>query len=131
MADTVPTLCFISLFVPDLDAAVKTYTVLLRRAPSDTPGTAPVPHPFASKGPVVFDLGGLSLALYQCDTKTTHPGDVGFGLQTQLDQAAETVKSQGGQVFWGPRNLGSTSRRMAIGMLRDRHFFELVDDEDC
>ncbi|MBN2192704.1 MAG: hypothetical protein JW751_07785 [Polyangiaceae bacterium] len=120
------TLRFISLFVPSLAEAVPRYQALLGVAPSDGPGDAPMPHPFASKGPVVFRLGEVALALYQCDGRTTHPGDVGFGLEAPVEAAAKRLREQGGQVFWGPQAIGDGDRRLAIGMLPDRHFFEIV-----
>jgi hypothetical protein len=68
---------FVSLFVPDLAQAARTYEALLGTPPTEGPSPAPAPHPFAAAGPVVFEVGGVALALYQADGKTTHAGDVG------------------------------------------------------
>lgn len=124
---TQPRLRFISLFVSDLAQAVTNYQSLLKAAPTDDSEAAPAPHPFATKGPVVFRMGDVALALYQCDDHTTHPGDVGFGLETAVDEAALRLREQGGQVFWGPSAVSESGRRLAIGMLPDRHFFEIVE----
>jgi len=126
-----PSLRFISLFVPSLAEAVPRYRALLGVEPSERMGAAPAPHPFASQGPVVFQLGEVALALYQCDGRTTHPGDVGFGLEAPVEAAAARIREQGGRVFWGPRALGDPERRMAVGMLPDRHFFEIVAGADA
>jgi len=75
----------------------------------------------------VFRLGEVALALYECDGRTTHPGDVGFGLETTVDAAAARIREQGGRVFWGPRAVAGQERRMTVGMLPDRHFFEIVE----
>ncbi|MBN1612504.1 MAG: hypothetical protein JW940_38090 [Polyangiaceae bacterium] len=120
---------FISLFVPSLEDAVPRYAALLGTAPIDGSKAAPSPHPFAAKGPVVFELGGVSFALYECDGRTTHPGDVGFGLVTAVDQAAARLREQGGRVFWGPKAVTPGGRTMAVGVLPDRHFFELTQPE--
>ncbi len=123
----VPALRFISLFVPSLAEAIPRYQALLGVAPSAGSDPAPEPHPFAARGPVVFRLGEVALALYECDGRTTHPGDVGFGLETPVDAAAARLREQGGRVFWGPRAVAGRERRMAVGMLPDRHFFEIVE----
>lgn len=120
---------FVSLFVPSLEEAVPRYRALLGVPPSEGPGRAPCSHPFAAKGPVVFELGNVALALYECDGRTTHPGDVGFGLAASVETAATRIREQGGRVFWGPKATASGGRTMAIGMLPDRHFFEIVEPE--
>ncbi len=121
------TLRFISLFVPNLADAVGRYQALLRVAPSAESGAAPAPHPFGVKGPVVFQLGEVAIALYECDGQTTHPGDVGLGIECPLDEAASLLREQGGSVFWGPASLGESEQRMAVGVLPDQHFFEMVE----
>jgi predicted enzyme related to lactoylglutathione lyase len=118
---------FVSLFVPDLAEAARTYEALLGTAPARDPSPAPAPNPFAAAGPVVFDVGGVVLALYQADGKTTHAGDVGFGIETDVDEAAAVIRERGGVVFWGPEPLGADGRKMAIGVTTDRHFFEVVE----
>jgi hypothetical protein len=118
---------FISLFVPSLSDAVPRYTALLGVEPSQQTGAAPTPHPFAAKGPVVFQLGDVTLALYECDGRTTHPGDVGLGLHAPVEQTVARLHAHQGRVFWGPAPVGHDGRRMAVGMLPDRHFFEIVD----
>jgi hypothetical protein len=121
-----PRLRFVSLFVPNLAEAVERYEALLQTKPIYGASAALTPHPFAAAGPVVFQLGDVSLALYECDGHTTHPGDVGFGLETNLDEAAARMREQGGTIFWGPAS-SESGQTAAIGMLPDRHFFELVD----
>jgi hypothetical protein len=118
---------FISLFVPSLEEAVPRYTALLGTPPAEGSTAAPSPHPFAAKGPVVFELGAVSLALYECDGRTTHPGDVGLGIVTTVQEAAARLREQGGRVFWGPKAMSADGRTMAVGVLPDRHFFELVE----
>jgi hypothetical protein len=41
---------FLSLFVPDLEQARRTYEALLGTPPSEGPSPAPAPHPFAAAG---------------------------------------------------------------------------------
>jgi hypothetical protein len=132
-----PQLRFISLFVPNLADATRRYAALLQTAPcatatldatGDGPSMAvPLRHPFAANGPVVFQLGDLALALYECDGKVTHAGDVGFGLVSDDSQTAARLAEQGGTVFWGPTALGDGQNKLAVGMLPDRHFFEIVE----
>jgi hypothetical protein len=126
---TPPRLRFISLFVPNLAEAVRRYEVLLEVAPNYASPAALTPHPFARLGPVVFQLGDVALALYECDNQTTHPGDVGFGLETNLDQAVSRIRELEGHVFWGPASANEGGLSAAISMLPDRHFFEIVEPE--
>lgn len=123
-----PHLRFLSLFVPDLAAASQRYEAIFGVPPLAADTAPPSPHPYAAAGPVVFDLGGVKLALYQCDGRTTHPGDVGIGLHTDEPPAVVSVPAaeQGGQVFFGPRQLTGDDRSLAIFMLPDRHFFEVI-----
>jgi predicted enzyme related to lactoylglutathione lyase len=125
-----PRMRFLSLFVPDLDTAVAQYTAVFGVEPREGPGAALSPHPFSGRGPVVFDLGQVCLALYQCDGRTTHPGDVGIGVEVE-DPAVTTgaVRASGGQVFFGPRTVAGDGREMAIFVLPDQHFFEVVKGE--
>ena len=127
-----PRLQFLSLFVPDLAAASQRYEAIFGVAPAPDETEPPSPHPYASAGPVVFDLGGVKLALYQCDGKTTHPGDVGIGLRTDgpPDQLAKRARQHRGQVFFGPQALPGDGRAMAVFMLPDRHFFEVIGTAD-
>jgi hypothetical protein len=127
-----PSLRFLSLFVPDLAAATERYQAVFGVAPQADDSVAPSPHPYASAGPVVFDLGGVKLALYQCDGRITHPGDVGIGLQGDEppDATAERARQHQGQVFFGPQQLAGDGREMAIFMLPDRHFFEVMGSAD-
>jgi hypothetical protein len=123
-----PSIRFISLFVPNLTDAVLRYAALLQVAPVDGSIAALSPHPFAAKGPVVFRLGNVELALYECDGRTTHPGDVGIGLQSAVAETAARLDAQGGTVFWGPDSIGE--RKLAVGMMPDRHFFEIVEPNE-
>lgn len=122
-----PQMRFLSLFVPDVAAAAARYTAIFGVEPQDGPGSAPSPHPFAAGAPVVFELGPVCLALYPSDGRTTHPGDVGIGVEVS-DPAATTaaVREQGGQVFFGPRPVSGPGRDMAVFVLPERHFFEVV-----
>lgn len=122
-----PELRFLSLFVPDLEAARERYEAVFAVAPT-TSDDVPPRHPFAAAGPVVFDLGGVKLALYQCDLRTTHPGDVGIGLLVDGPVASITnrVPPTGGQVFLGPQPVAPDDREMAVFVLPDRHFFEVL-----
>ena len=123
-----PTLRFLSLFVPDLDDARRRYQTIFGLEPSERDPDVPAKHPFAKRGPVVFDLGTCKLALYECDMRATHPGDVGIGLDVaeDLSATAKRAASQKGQVFFGPKPLADDNRSMAVFMLPDRHFFEVV-----
>ncbi len=117
----------VSLFVPDLEEARRTYEALLGVPPTEGSSAAPAKHPFAAAGPVVFELAGVALALYQVDGKTTHPGDVGLGIEIDVGEAAAVIREHGGLVFWGPEARGEDGRKMAVGVTRDRHFFEMVE----
>lgn len=123
-----PTLRFLSLFVPDLDDARKRYQTIFGLEPITDVHDVPCPHPFAKRGPVVFDFGTCKLALYECDMRGTHPGDVGIGLDVAEDLAATAKRaaSNQGKVFFGPKRLADEERDMAVFMLPDRHFFEVV-----
>jgi len=129
-----PRLRFLSLFVPDLATAARRYREVLGVAPVEETGPAlapaPSPHPFAAAGPGVFDLGGVALALYQCDQRTTHPGDVGIGLEADPRAVADRAARRGGgdgKVFFGPKALpGDDGRELAAFVMPDRHFFEVL-----
>jgi hypothetical protein len=138
MSASPPTIRFLSLFVPNLADAARRYQAVLGVAPStraESPGSpgprsAPAPHPFAAAGPVVFELGEICLALYQCDGRTTHPGDVGIGLLDRApSDAAGRAAANGGRVFLGPARLPADGREAAFFMLPDRHFFEVLASE--
>ena len=124
-----PALRFLSLFVPDLEAATETYQSVFGIQPI-ADELAPAPHPFAAAGPVVFDLGSVRLALYQCDQRATHPGDVGIGLGVEGSPRAisQRVAPAGGRVFFGPQPLAGDDREMAVFVLPDRHFFEVIGE---
>jgi len=125
---TTPQLKFLSLFVPDLDDARARYEAILGVAGHTTDDVVPAKHPFASRGPVVFDLGGCKLALYQCDMRGTHPGDVGIGIDAAGDVVgmAKRADASGARVFHGPKRLADDDRTIAVFMVPDRHFFEVV-----
>ena len=124
-----PTVRFLSLFVPDLERAARFYEEVFGLRPASAT-QALSRHPYAAAGPVVFDLGGVELALYQCDQRTTHPGDVGIGIEAggSTAEIARRVAPVGGRVFFGPQPLGEGHRELAVFVLPDRHFFEVVGD---
>lgn len=122
-----PSIRLISLFVPSLAEATAHYSALLQVSPCSGSNSAIEVHPFASKGPVVFQLGSVALALYECDGRTTHPGDVGIGLEDTVQETAARLNAQGGTVFWGPSPIEGHERQLAIGMMPDRHFFEIIE----
>lgn len=119
-----PRIEFLSLFVPNLEASVERYRAVLGIEPASEPGLALASHPFAAKGPVVFQLGNVALALYQCDTQVTHPGDLGIGLRVNGRETVRRFGETGGQVFWASPE--TTEPQLAIGVTQDRHFFEMV-----
>jgi catechol 2,3-dioxygenase-like lactoylglutathione lyase family enzyme len=124
-----PTVRFLSLFVPDLQAAARYYQSIFGAPALDHDDHAPSAHPFAAAGPVVFALGPVRLALYQCDQRTTHPGDVGIGIEVEsgMQELCARASQHGGRVFRAPSKLANGGRTMAGFMLPDRHFFEIVD----
>ncbi|MBI4702378.1 MAG: hypothetical protein HY744_14750 [Deltaproteobacteria bacterium] len=123
-----PRIRFLSLFVPDLESAARRYEAVfgVRRRPGAD--GAPRDHPYAAAGPVVLDLGPVELALYQCDGRTTHPGDVGIGVELDGPPAAlgRRAAEQGGRVFFGPAARGADGRELCVLVLPERHFFEVV-----
>ncbi len=124
-----PEVKLLSLFVPDLDTASRRYASVLGVEPAAHCGPAPKPHPFAAAGPVVFQLGAVTLALYQAaPDRGTHPGDVGIGLvgAGSVADIAARAAAHGGNVFFGPAKLPEDGREMAVFVLPDRHFFELL-----
>ena len=124
-----PELRFLSLFVPDLEAAKKRYEEVLGVSALEADGTSPDPHPFSPATPVLFDLGGVKLALYEANPdRGTHPGDVGIGVMVQGSPAALAgrASAQGGKVFYGPKRVPGDGRELAVFVLPDRHFFEVL-----
>ncbi|MFH1464800.1 MAG: hypothetical protein ABIO70_10475 [Pseudomonadota bacterium] len=116
-----PSLRFLSLFVPDLPAAAARYAAFLGMAPVLDDPDVPRAHPYAAGPPVVFPLGQVKLALYPCDGRVTHPGDVGIGLVSDDPAALLGRAAQAGaQVF--PAHPAAPLR---VFMLPDRHFFEV------
>ncbi len=114
-----PKIRFLSLFVPDLDRFRSMYAELFGVEPE--PAAPPIveDHPYSPQPPVVFDLGGVKLALYQADGRVTHAGDVGIGLVTDAPAELERrARKHGGQV------MGAGTLRIIA--MPDRHFFELV-----
>ncbi len=125
-----PEMRFLSLFVPDLAAATQAYSAIFGIEPRPDAGQALDPHPFAGGAPVVFDLGSVCLALYQCDGRTTHPGDVGIGVQVSDPKATtDAVRQTGGQVFFGPRKAAPQGPDLAVFVTPGSHFFEIVDED--
>jgi catechol 2,3-dioxygenase-like lactoylglutathione lyase family enzyme len=124
-----PELRFVSLFVPDIDEAARRYEQVLGVAPMHDDRTAPHPHPFAASAPVVFALGSVSIALYEANPpRGTHPGDVGIGLCVEGSPAGlvERAAASGARVLYGPKRAPGDGREIAVLVLPDRHFFELV-----
>lgn len=123
-----PAIRFLSLFVPDLAQARTRYESMLGVAPVERDPDCLAPHPFSPAPPVVFDLGGVKLALYQADMRGTHPGDVGIGLLVEDGPGAiaERAKKAGANVFVPPRPLPGQARDLSVFMMPDRHFFEAV-----
>lgn len=122
---TSPQLRFLSLFVPDLDDAARRYEAILG-VPPKAPASAPARHPFSPRAPVVFDLGGVEIALYQADGTTTHAGDVGIGLVAGEPAAvAQRASQAGARAFPGLRALAD-GRQIGVFVTPDRHFFEVV-----
>jgi hypothetical protein len=124
-----PRLRFLSLFVADLDAARVRYQAMLGVAPlegeSEGRGGPPAPHPFAARGPCVFDLGGVLLALYQhAPTRGTHEGDVGIGLVVDepIVDLLRRAKEVGAITLPTPPG----GAELAVIVLPDRHFFEVT-----
>jgi hypothetical protein len=52
---------------------------------------------------------------------------MGFEIATDVYGAASVIRERGGVVFWGPEAIGADGRRMAVGVLTDRHVFEVVE----
>lgn len=127
-----PSIRFLSIFVPDLAQARARYETMLGLPAAEADPDCLAPHPFAVAGPVVFDLGHVKLALYQCDMRGTHPGDVGIGLLDEHgpEAIAERAKKAGANVFLPPRALAGQARSLAVFMMPDRHFFEAVGPTD-
>jgi catechol 2,3-dioxygenase-like lactoylglutathione lyase family enzyme len=124
-----PEVKLLSLFVRDLEIASRRYAAVLGVEPATDCGRAPNPHPFSDTGPVVFQLGPIALALYQAaPDRGTHPGDVGIGLSVggAVSEIATRAGKHGGTVFFGPSQLPADGREMAVFVLPDRHFFELL-----
>jgi catechol 2,3-dioxygenase-like lactoylglutathione lyase family enzyme len=120
-----PRLRFLSLFVDDLQRARQRYAAIFGVEPladEQVDAAVPRPHPFSPAPPVVFDLGGVALALYQIDGRITHMGDVGIGVVTDEPSAelARRVQQEHGQVMQRP------GEPLLVFALPDRHFFEVV-----
>ncbi len=119
-----PTLRFLSLFVADLERAAQNYSVALGVEPMATPAQAPTRHPFSPAPPVVFDLGGVELALYQVDAATTHEGDVGIGIESaEAPALLHRVTDVGGQTLL---ESAAPAAPLSIFVMPDRHFFEVL-----
>jgi hypothetical protein len=127
-----PTVRFLSLFVPELTEARQRYAAMLGVEPMEGDEVCPRPHPFAAAGPVVFDLGSLRLALYQCDMRGTHPGDVGIGLcgPEGPEALAARARGAGARLLRAATPAGGDGRSMAVFMMPDRHFFEAMGARD-
>jgi len=123
-----PTLRFLSLFVPDIEAAAQQYRAALGVTPMAAPRWAPARHPFSPDPPVVFDLGGVELALYRVDANITQAGDVGIGVESgQTSQMLRRVVDVGGQALLDSATATATTpATMSVFVMPDRHFFEVV-----
>lgn len=121
-----PQLRFLSLFVPDLEAAAARYAAFLGIEPVRDDPDVPRDHPYAAGPPLVFPTGQVKLALYPCDGRITHPGDVGIGLHSDdLPGVMSKAKAAGATLF--PRRTPLVDgRQMGVFVLPDRHFFEVV-----
>lgn len=126
-----PQVSFLSLFVPDLKTASLDYQKVFAVEPEVDPTEIIGEHPCSPLPPVVFRLGNISLALYQQDGRTTHAGDVGIGVITKepLTDVVARVQAVAGQTFVGPGPLPQGDQ-LAVFMLRDRHFFEVLGLEN-
>jgi hypothetical protein len=125
-----PEIRFLSLFVPSVQAAALHYQQILGVEPTIPDRAAVSPHPFAGSAPVVFQLGAVALALYECNPdRGTHPGDVGIGVVGEGAPAALAERAQacGARVFYGPKRVPGDGRELAVFVLPDRHFFEVAD----
>ena len=123
-----PQVRFLSLFVHDLDAETARLSRVLGAEPRSQTTAAPNPHPYSPAAPRVFDLGGVELALYQCDGETTHAGDIAIGLAASEGPTALAGRAAaaGGSLLL--RGGASAADALAIFMLPTRHFFEVVPD---
>ncbi len=124
MAD--PTLRFISLFVPELEATAARYAAILRVQPVRDDPDVPRDHPYAAGPPVVFPMGQVKLALYPCDGRITHPGDVALGLHSDdLLGTMGEARRVGAKLF--PRRASpDADRELGVFVLPDKHFFEVL-----
>ena len=122
---------FLSLFVHNINEARIIYTNIF--GPPDT-SAGPVQdfvkhHPFAGPAaPVVFQSGSLKLVLYQADGRITHPGDTGIGLvlDSSGEEFLQRVRQNKGRVFFDQNRLMGQDQRLAVFILPDRHFFEVL-----
>ena len=125
-----PELRFLSLFVPDIQAATARYAAFLGVEPERDDPDVPRDHPFAGGPPVVFPMGQVKLALYPCDGRITHPGDVGIGLASDTPgQLLADAAKAGARVFPRQRPLAD-GRELGVFMVPDRHFFEVLGPSD-
>lgn len=124
-----PALTFVSIFVRDVGAATQRYTRLFGVEPT-LAHSAPLVHPFGDSPPVVFDLGNVAFALYECaPNRGTQAGDVGFGIDfgVPLEDMSTRANQVGARVFRAPGPLQEDDRRMSVFVTPDRHFFEAVE----
>lgn len=120
-----PQVCFLSLFVPDLDAARVTYGSVFGVTAEAASPPVPERHPFSPKPPAVFDLGGVKLALFEVDGRVTHAGDVGIGVVGDATGLLARAVRARGQTLLPPTPIGE--QKLAVFVLPDRHFFEVID----
>ncbi len=125
-----PTLRFVSLFVPELEATAARYAAFLGvDAVHDDPDV-PRHHPYAAGPPVVFPMGQVKLALYPCDGRITHPGDVAIGLHSEDLPATMGAAKAAGATLFPRRTTAEPSRELGVFVLPDKHFFEVLGPAD-
>ncbi len=121
-----PTLRFISLFVPELEATAARYTAFLGVSPVLDDPDVPRDHPYAAGPPLVFPLGQVKLALYPCDDRITHPGDVALGLHADdLPAVMGAAEGAGAKLFPRRPPIGD-GRELGVFVLPDKHYFEVL-----
>ena len=123
-----PKLSFLSLFVPDPEGAAKRYAAVFGVEPEPPTDPVPADHPYSPDPPIVFDLGGVKLALYRQDGRTTRTGDVGLGVVVPepLEDVTARARAAGAHPLPASASASAADRPLGVLMMPERHFFELV-----